>query len=252
MKRFLSKKPIFLITGLINFGLFHFAIFRLFVFLYDSSNRQTIESIWLSILINFVLLMFFTIPHSLLLESKVKEKILRYVPNRLYSTFYSLHACIGIILLDSFWVDMGGSIYQLHGDVKHLFDVLYVFSWLFMFYAMVSTGLFRQSGIEEWFKALKGKPMKYDIKTHGAYSLCRHPIYAAFIAMIWTTPNLTFDHLFLSVIWTVYILWGAGQKERRLIRNKSYQDYARNVVAFPFLNKFLDNGITKYLWRIQL
>jgi protein-S-isoprenylcysteine O-methyltransferase Ste14 len=250
LKRFLNIKPIFIFTGVINILLFHYAIFRLFMFLYDSSGRQTFDSLPLSLLVNTLLVLFFSAPHSLLLNSKIKTKFLKVIPNSLYSTFYSLHSCLGIVLMDTYWADLGGNLYNLSGGQEAFFNILYVLSWLFMLWAMISTGLFRQSGIEEWFLTLKGKKIKYSLSQHGAYSLCRHPIYAAFLAMIWTTPHMTYGHLFLTISWSIYILWGAGQKEKRLMRNRGYQSYAKQVTAFPFIGKVVDNFFTHILWRI--
>lgn len=251
LKSFLNKKPSFIALGVLNILLFHYAIFRLFIFLYDSSGRQTLESLPQGLSINTLLILFFSAPHSLLLNSKIKATFLKFIPNALYSTFYSLHSCIAIVLMDLYWVDFGGSLYNLTGSQEIFFNVLYILSWLFMLWAMISTGLFRQSGIEEWYLSLRGKKIKYSLGQNGAYTLCRHPIYAAFIAMIWTTPHMTYDHLFLTILWSIYIFWGAGQKEKRLMRNRSYKSYAEQVTAFPFIGKVVDNFFTQILWRIS-
>lgn len=250
IKETLIRKPSFIAIGLFNIVLFHYAIFRLFMFLYDSSERNYVSSPLLAMIINISLLVFFSWPHSFLLDTHIKKKILKVIPVPLYSTLYSIHACVGIVLMDQYWVDLGKNLYIIDGPLKAVFQVAYALSWIFMFWAMLSTGLFRQSGIEEWFKHLQGKKMKYSIATHGAYGLCRHPIYAAFIAMMWTTPNMTYDHLLLSLGWTFYIFWGAGQKEKRLMRNKGYKQYSENVTSFPFIGKYIDELFLKYLWRI--
>ena len=152
--------------------------------------------------------------------------------------------------MDEYWAQMGGAFYILEGSLAQFLNVLYGLSWLFMLWAMISTGLFRQSGIEEWYLHLKGRKIRYSLATNGAYGLCRHPIYAAFIAMIWTTPNMTYDHMFLTVGWTSYILWGAGQKEKRLCRNRGYKEYSQQVAAFPFIGRLGDKFFTNYLWRL--
>lgn len=251
IKKFLSEKGPFIIVGLINIIIFHYAILRLFFFLYESSGRQTFVSPFQAITINTLLILFFSIPHSILLQSQTKKKFLKYIPNSLYSTFFSLHACLAIILMDTFWVDFGGPFYIFEGPIRMLFDGFYALSWLFMLWAMISTGLMRQSGIEEWYLSLRGKKIKHSLASSGAYGLCRHPIYAAFIAIMWSTPNMSLDHLFLSLGWSFYILWGAGQKERRLMRNIKYKNYANQIPAFPFIGKFGDNILLKFLWRIN-
>ena len=104
-----------------------------------------------------------------------------------------------------------------------------------MFWSMVETGLFRQSGIEEWWRALTHKKMKQGLLKNGPYQICRHPIYASFLGMIWFTPNMSLDRLFLAISWSVYIFIGAYLKEKRLMKNKGYRDYAATVPAFPLM-----------------
>jgi protein-S-isoprenylcysteine O-methyltransferase Ste14 len=112
---------------------------------------------------------------------------------------------------------------------------------------MISTGLFRQSGIEAWWNAVQDRPQNNKLPIIGAYQLCRHPIYASFIAMIWTTPHMTMNHLMITAIWSVYILYGAYKKDQRLKRNKFYQEYMSKIVAFPFLPKTIDNLLVRFL-----
>jgi methanethiol S-methyltransferase len=252
IKKFFALRPTFFLIGFFNVIIFHIAIMRLWFFLYDSSNRLEVGSMPLALLINSLLVVFFCWPHSFLLSPRVKTVLLKYIPQKLYPTIYGLHASIGIILMDNYWCDLGGNIYYLQGNMKALFDVLYTLSWLFMLWSMIATGLFRQSGIESWWKALKGQKMSYSLLSSGPYSICRHPIYAAFLAMIWTTPNMSFDRMFLALTWTFYIFAGAKIKESRLMKNRAYQTYAQTVPSFPFLPARVDQFITETIWRIQI
>lgn len=244
MKDLLEKRPFFVLLGVSNFFLFHYSIYRLWFFLYDTRGRVQSESLGQSILVNTLLILFFTVPHSLLLQSKIKTKILKIIPSALYGTFYSIHACLAIDLLDNYWIQMRESFFVLSSELKLITQIFYASSWLFMLYAMISTGLFRQSGIEQWWKALKGEKYKPTLSMDGAYSFCRHPIYAAFLGMIWFSPFMNVGHLYLSISWTVYILVGMRLKEKRLMRNKKYQNYAKQVPAFPLLPKLIDNFIS--------
>lgn len=248
MKELLSKRLVFIGIGIFNIALFHYAILRLWFFLLNSSGRLEVQSPILALVINTALLVFFSAPHSFLLNSKVKVKFLQYMPNTLYGTFYSLHACLGIVLMDNYWVTMGPNLLNLNQISEGVIIALYTFNWLFMFWSMLATGLFRQSGIEEWWKGLKGEKIKYTLLSNGPYRVCRHPIYASFIGMIWFTPNVSIDRLYLSLFWTAYILLGASLKERRLRRNKKYQSYSQEVPAFPFMPRSWDNFLTYKIW----
>lgn len=250
IKVILEKKLMVWCCGLLNIILFHYAILRLFFFLYDSSERLEGVGAFKALMINSGLILFFSIPHSLLLDSKYKRKLLEFIPQSLYSTFYSIHACLAIVLMDQYWASFSSQHSFYPHEFTKIFQVLYALSWLFMLWAMISTGLFRQSGIEEWYLALKGRKIKHNLLEKGAYSVCRHPIYAGFLAIIWTTPNMSYDHLFLSIGWTIYILVGAQRKEKRLRRNNSYQNYSNEVTAFPFIGKGLDKFLVQTIWRL--
>tara|TARA_R110002072_G_scaffold534_6_gene3944 strand:+ start:122172 stop:122891 length:720 start_codon:yes stop_codon:yes gene_type:complete len=237
--------------GLINIALFHYAIFRLWFFLNDSSGRLQSDSLVFTLAIDALLLAFFSLPHSFLLDSKVKVKLLRYIPKSLYSTIYSLHACLGIILMDSFWVSFGPSLIDFSVGGELLISAFYWISWIGMFWSMVATGLFRQSGIEEWWLTLKGKKIKNNLLHNGPYQICRHPIYASFLGMIWFSSHVSIDRLFLAFAWTAYIFIGASLKERRLLRNKKYKEYSESTPAFPFLPKSIDQFFMTKVWGLK-
>jgi len=250
LKQFLNNKSSFIIVGLINIALFHYAIIRLWFFLLDSTGRNAVDVGPYQWTINTLLLCFFSIPHSLLLNSKTKRRLLNYIPGKLYSTIYSLHACIAIILMDEFWVTIGPNLMISTKFTSNIITILYIFSWLFMFWTMSTIGLFKQSGIEEWWNAIKRKKIKGSLIQHGPYKICRHPIYVAFLGMIWFTPNISADRLYLSLFWTIYIFVGATFKEVRLSKSKMYREYSKKVPAFPLFPKKLDHIIAKKVWSI--
>ena len=151
-KQALSTNLGYIGIGIFNVTLFHYAIYRLWFFLYDSTGRQHSDSIILSLIVNTLLILFFSIPHSVLLMTKVKSKILEYVPHKLFGTIYSIHACVAIMLLDNFWFEIGTPNLIQSEWAKNFHIVGYVVSWSFMFYAMLSTSLFKQSGIDQWYQ----------------------------------------------------------------------------------------------------
>ena len=249
-KVFLTKRSSFILFGVINIIVFHYAILRLWYFLYDTSSRGTSSSLALAILWDSVLVLFFCLPHSLLLRSNWKSFFTKYLPKGLYESFYSLHACTAIILMDEFWINFGPGIYDFKGINFYLMFALNIASWLFMLWAMIATGLFRQSGIEHWYLALRGRNVKNNLIKAGPYKFCRHPIYAAFLAMIWMTPHMNADHLFLSLSWSLYIFIGAFLKDKRLMRNKLYINYMESIPAFPLIPASLNSKMTWLLRRL--
>jgi protein-S-isoprenylcysteine O-methyltransferase Ste14 len=247
IKQVLGRKIIFIAMGLLNIVAFHYSIYRLWHFLFDSSGRLIVENKFSAYFVNLLLILFFSVPHSLLLSSTWKKKLLKYIPQGLYPSIYSLHASIGIILMDQFWVSSSTNMINFGVTGYKIISIFYLFSWIFMFWSMLATGLFRQSGIEQWWKSLNQKKIDQGLSFSGPYQFCRHPIYASFLGMIWFTPNMTSDRLFLAISWTLYIFVGASLKEKRLRRNKIYLDYAKSVPSFPFIPMKWDNYLTSII-----
>jgi protein-S-isoprenylcysteine O-methyltransferase Ste14 len=251
VKLLLSKKPIFFIIGFLNVFLFHFAIYRLWHLLFNLGQRNISNSFVEAFFVDLALLIFFSAPHSLFLDSKVKRVLLNYIPKGLYYSFYSIHACLAILMIDRFWINFGPQDLFDFGDTFYrLMIAMNIFSWIFLFAAQFSTGLFHQSGIEDWWRSLRGKKLIFKVYSEGLYKYCRHPIYAGFVLVIWCTPHMTLDHVFLSLFWSIYVAIGASLKERRLQRNKGYQEYSERVTSFPLIPKSVDNYLIKNIWRV--
>jgi len=69
------------------------------------------------------------------------------------------------------------------------------------------------------------------------YGLVRHPAATGFIWIYWTLPAFTINHIFLSSMWSVFIVVGTLVFEEGGLRGndefgKSYAKYAKEVAAF--------------------
>lgn len=190
---------------------------------------------------NLGLIAYFSVGHSLLLSSKLKIWLSHYIPKGLYYSFYSMHACSGILLMDHYWSNLGGDFFKFSGSLQSLIMSLYVISWAFMFWSMLVLGLGKQNGVEDWWLTLRGKKLRHKVPMHGPYLLTRHPIYISFLGMIWTSPNISLGHLMMSLIWSFYIFYGIAKKESRMLKSQKYSEYAQHVPVFPFSKVSFDN-----------
>jgi len=69
------------------------------------------------------------------------------------------------------------------------------------------------------------------------YGLVRHPAATGFIWIYWSLPAYTLNHIFLSAMWSVFIIIGTLVFEEGGLRGndefgKSYAKYAKEVAAF--------------------
>lgn len=191
-------------------------------------------NILLRLLIDLALLSFFSVGHTVLLNSIWRVRIAKIVPSQLFFTIYGLHSAFSLILMFVFWQKLPGNIWSLTGWAQHFVEALMGVSWLFMGYSLFCTGVMKHIGTAQWIHYLKKEVTPNQIIYGGAYKWCRHPIFLAFFGMIWFTPNMTIGHLLVTLYWSVYLILGTLWKEEPLMRNKTYQEYLKRVPAYPF------------------
>lgn len=243
------KKILVIVFGLSNFILFHLAIIGLYLFLNNdlffdqylikdraiSFNFHSANAIINALILNTILIAFFTLPHSFLLATEGRNFTKKLnLPPKLHMTLYAFHASLSLMLMFYFWVPIG-PFYEATGAFKIIIHVFQAASWLLMGWAMLATGPMRQIGMDHWWRYLKNEPVSYYIPYDGPFKYMRQPIYISFFGMILFSPHFSFSHLWLLIMWSTYLYWGARNKESRLMRNNQYREYAKNVSFIPFI-----------------
>ncbi len=235
------KKTFFIIFGMANFILFHVVIVMLFFFLYQDNTFTRLNlSLPFAIAWDLLLLTLFTVPHSYLL-TPAGRKFTQFLPPKLHMTFYAFHASATLFIMCLFWAPFG-EFYQAEGVLKISIYVLNTSCWLLIMWAIFTAGPMKQIGMEQWWNFIKNRPIHYNIPYNGPYRFMRHPIYVAFFGMIWFTPHLSISHLILSVYWSIYLVWGAMNKDKRLLKKKEYYAYYKTTAATPM----------GYFWRASM
>lgn len=111
-------------------------------------------------------------------------------------------------------------------------------SWVGLFYSLYLTRIGYQTGVLPWLCWLKNrKPPRREFQPKSLYRWMRHPVYLSFLGLIWFTPNMSFDHAVLTIVWTAYIYIGSYLKDKRLEHfiGDPYREYARQVTGFPLI-----------------
>ncbi len=241
-KPIVSSRVSVALFGLVNLGLFLVAISWLYLFLFNErAKEQAYFSLELgtlgSLALDIFLLSFMSLPHSFLLDSKWRARTQRIVAPSLFVTLYSVHASFSLIAMFYFWQPLGGLLYQLEGSAWVIVTILNVMSWLYMGYALYSTGALKHNGVEQWFNYLRGRSTRHEVPYDLAYRSCRHPIFLAFFLMIWVVPQMSLGRLVIAIYWSVYLVYGTLRKEEKLLRNAKYARYVKEVPPYPFLPK---------------
>jgi protein-S-isoprenylcysteine O-methyltransferase Ste14 len=221
-----------ILAGLATHGVFFLTVWRLFLFLQDTHYRTAPGSM----VINALLAIQFSVPHSLLLHPSVRKQLGRLIPPAFYGCFYSLVTCCSLWLMFLFWRQSPLVFWRLEGMPAVLVKTGFFGSWIALFYSLSLTGFGWQTGWTPWIHWVRGLPQpKRPFEPRGAYRFLRHPVYLSFLGLIWFTPTMTFDHALLTVVWTAYILLGSYLKDERLAYylGESYRRYQAQVAGYP-------------------
>jgi protein-S-isoprenylcysteine O-methyltransferase Ste14 len=131
-----------------------------------------------------------------------------------------------------FWQESARTIVELEGAARWLLRSLVPAAGIIFIWGVRSLGHFDTFGIHAILDRIKGKDEKQlPLAARGPYRWARHPLYLAFLILIWSFPTLTADRLLLNVLWSVWVVIGTVLEERDLVAafGDSYRRYRRQV-----------------------
>ena len=221
--------------GWVAHGVFAVMVYYLFYFLkgpdVSPSGGTPFDG-----LIDAALALQFAVPHSWLLLPSTRKQLCRVVPTPAYGVFFSLLTCASLLLTIAAWRPWGGVLWELQGTARTVMQAAFYGAWIALFYSLWLSGLGYQTGWTTWRPWTQGRPSPIrEFKPHGAYLMLRHPVYLAFLGLIWFTPCMTWDRAVLTGVWTIYIFCGSSLKDRRLLYylGDRYRAYQSAVPGFP-------------------
>lgn len=232
-----------LLFGVLTHLLFGWTVYRLFPFLQVNSHGYLSD--WASAHAplpwyawNALLAVQFAAIHSWLLHPKTRGRLERFLPSAFYGCFFCVATCLCLLLVIEFWRHESPIVWNLTGVTGWLVSAAFIASWPLLLYSLSLTGLGYQTGWTPWWSWVRGrKPPRRNFEPRGLYHLLRHPIYLAFLALIWFIPTMTIDRALLTGIWTIYIYIGSYLKDQRLIHyvGEPYRQYQSKVRGYPLM-----------------
>ena len=220
------KGILIFVFGLVSYLVF-FAVFLYWIGFMDNLlvpkgiDAGTTGSIFLAVVINFLLVTVFGLQHSIMARSKFKKWLTRFVPPAAERSVYVLISSLILILV--FWLWQPVEINVWHVESYTFQIIIYAFFVLGWIILLISTFLinhFELFGLQQIYTNLRNKPMKApEFQMPLFYRIVRHPMMIGVIIAIWATPDMTLGHLMFSVFMTGYILIGTYFEEQDLVRN---------------------------------
>lgn len=218
--------------------LFLWTAYHLFLFLRGPISASVSGSRPFAPLWDCLLAAFFAWPHSLLLHPAFQKRLKAHVNPMFMGCIHCVTTCVSLLGLFSMWTVSQTSLWDLHGWSATLMWIGFYGSWAALLYSLWLSGMGYQTGLLPWFYWLRGtKAPRRELASGGAFRFMRHPVYLSFLGLIWFTPHMTWDHVILTVVWTVYIYVGSYLKDRRLLHyvGQPYREYANRVPGFPLI-----------------
>lgn len=227
------KRTFALIYGvvcyLVFFGTFLYAIW----FVWRLDVGQPAATWPRSLLINTGLLALFAIQHSVMARQWFKRRWTQLVPTPVERSTYVLLASAVLLLLIRNWQAMPRPIWTVENAAgRLLLDALFGLGWLIVLACTFLIDHFDLFGLKQVWSHWRGQAYQPPaFKTPGPYKLVRHPIYLGFIIAFWSTPQMTFGHLYFAAMCTAYILVAIQFEERDLItfHGEAYRIYRSGV-----------------------
>lgn len=179
--------------------------------------------------VNALLFTIFALHHSFFAWTTVKAWVRTHAPAALERSIYVWCASLLFAATIWFWVPVPGTAWAVDGPVAALLVMLQIAGVVITLAASRSLGLLDLAGVAQ--AESRGAPVDRPLMRTGLYGLVRHPIYLAWVLLVWPTPLMTGSRLTFAAISTLYLVLAVPIEERRLGRDfgPSYTDYRRQV-----------------------
>lgn len=186
-----------------------------------------------ALLIDAVLLSLFAVQHSVMARQWFKRSWTKIVPWPVERSTYVLIASLMLALLFWQWQPMGPVVWEVRNPTgRTLLQALFWMGWGCVLVSTYLVDHFALFGLKQVYNYFKGRDEgAIPFKSPALYKMVRHPLYLGFIIAFWSTPRMTFGHLFFAIMTTGYIIVAIQFEERDLIRHygDTYRVYRQKV-----------------------
>jgi protein-S-isoprenylcysteine O-methyltransferase Ste14 len=175
---------------------------------------------------NITLFTLFALHHSIMARTGAKRWITRLVPANLERSLYVWIASILFLAVCLTWRPLPGVAWHVQGPGVMLY-IVQVFGAVLTLAAARIVGVWELAGVKQ---PDLNQPIEF--KAEGPFALVRHPIYLAWVLMVFAAPTMTMTRLLFAVVSTLYLVAAIPLEERLLVehfgdRYRAYQQQMR-------------------------
>ncbi|MEO5738988.1 MAG: isoprenylcysteine carboxylmethyltransferase family protein [Vicinamibacterales bacterium] len=174
---------------------------------------------------NVTLFTIFALHHSVMARTGAKASITRLVPPALERCGYVWIASLLFLAVCWLWRPLPGVIWQVGGAGLALYVAQLVGAILTISAARI-VGVWELAGVKQ-----PDHTKAIEFKAAGPFAIVRHPIYLAWMLMVFATPVMTTSRLVFAVISTVYLAAAIPFEEASLVEThgEKYLAYQREM-----------------------
>ena len=184
------------------------------------------------ILANLILLVSFSLQHSVMARTGFKALLTKLVPQSAERSTFVMSTCVILGWMYLAWQPMTGVIWNIGGIAEYIILALFLMGVGLVLWATFMISHWDLFGLGQAWREFRGIQVTNEtFITPAMYKYSRHPLYLGLLFVLWATPLMTTGHLMLAAVWTGYIFIGIWFEERDLIRRfgQEYRDYIARV-----------------------
>lgn len=182
--------------------------------------------------IDVLLFGIFAAHHSFLARPPVKAHIRRFLGTLLERSIYTWTASALFIVVCAFWQFVPGELYHLTDGAALPGFGLQMLGAVLTGRSSAKLDVLDLAGVRSVLRARHGQEEPHvALETRGLYGFVRHPIYFAWLLIVFGTPHMTATRLTFAIVSTVYLAIAIPFEERSLIQTfgEEYRRYQQRV-----------------------
>jgi protein-S-isoprenylcysteine O-methyltransferase Ste14 len=185
--------------------------------------------VWPPALIDVVLFSAFSLHHSLFARTRVKAWLTRRVPPALERSVYVWIASVLFLATCALWQPVPGLLWHVTDGPARVFATLQIVGGLASVQMARQLDVWRLSGIRQVFAGPSLAAAEF--VDRGLYGWVRHPIYTAWMAVVWFPPEMNGTRLVFAAVSTFYLALAVPFEEKDLVRafGADYEAYRKKV-----------------------
>ena len=179
-------------------------------------------------LVNYALFTGFALHHSLFARPALKRMVERVVPASLERSVYVMVASALFIAVCAWWQAVPGTAWTLPGPARAAGYAAQAAGVVITLLGARALDALELAGVRQaGRRPLPSRPLKVD----GVYGLVRHPLYFAWVLLVFGAPDMTMTRLSFALVSTLYLMVAIPFEERGLVETfgAGYASYRGKV-----------------------